>query len=246
MMLRQFNPDGIQAFRAFLAVCREKPDAPAPAELLDDFRMTQLVVPPVEIEKPRLLQKADAATYLAKLLGQMPEQHIVENVGLWTWLTLFFFDDICRAQDGVRTLKNDYCYVFEPKNSRHYYRHLLFLSWRILTIAPKHHRLFLTGPIATLDSVTMEVMKRLYLTRIPCIFEVLDRLYWNDASGKARKGIVGQQIRPGDLSHRLPLRIRQLEKTYDLMSLTADQLLELLGDEFEEGADVGKLFKNAP
>jgi hypothetical protein len=32
--------------------------------------------------------------------------------------------------------------------------------------------------------------------------------------------------------HRFPIRIRQLEKTYDLVSLTADQLIELLGDEF--------------
>ena len=31
---------------------------------------------------------------------------------------------------------------------------------------------------------------------------------------------------------RFPTRIRQLEKTYDLMSLDADQLLELLGEEF--------------
>lgn len=130
-------------------------------------------------------------------------------------------------------MKNDYHYIFEPKNSRHFYRHLLFISWRVLMIAPENHRLFLTSPLSTLDKVTTEVMKRLFLTRIPCVFAVLDQLYWDDARGKARAGVVGQQVRPGDLMHRFPLRIRQLEKTYDLLSLNANQLIELLGEEFQ-------------
>ena len=67
------------------------------------------------------------------------------------------------------------------------------------------------------------------------MFEVLDRLYWDEDRGKARVGVVGQQVRPGDLMHRFPLRIRQLERTYDLLSLNADQLIELLGDEFQQG-----------
>lgn len=76
-------------------------------------------------------------------------------------------------------------------------------------------------------------MKRLYLTRIPCFFEVLDRIYWEPELGRSRKGVVDAvRVTAGDLSHRLPLRIRQLEKTYDLQSLTADALIELLGDEF--------------
>jgi hypothetical protein len=37
------------------------------------------------------------------------------------------------------------------------------------------------------------------------------------------------------LVHRLPIRIQQLEKTYDLQSVSAEQLLELLGDEFSNG-----------
>jgi hypothetical protein len=45
-------------------------------------------------------------------------------------------------------------------------------------------------------------------------------------------------VRPGDLRHRLPARIRQLEVTHDLTNLTAEQLLNLLGDEFRQWAVV--------
>lgn len=76
-------------------------------------------------------------------------------------------------------------------------------------------------------------MSKLYLTRIPCIFEVIDRLYWDATRGRVRTGGLNPWPgSPGDLTNRLPLRIRQLEKTYDLVSLDADRLLELLGDEF--------------
>ena len=75
-------------------------------------------------------------------------------------------------------------------------------------------------------------MKRLYLTRIPCIFEVLDRLYWDESRDRPRPAMATPRVRAGDLTHRLPQRIRQLEKTFDLMSLNADQLVDLLGDEF--------------
>jgi hypothetical protein len=242
MIVRQFRPDGIEAFRVFLASCRDKPAKPIPLELLEDDRLTEVAKPGLEVEPRALATKADAARYLSSVLAPLPDAEVAENAGLWTWLTLFFFDDVCPPRNGRRTVKNDYHYIFEPKNPRHFYRHLLFISWRVVKVAPVHNRLFLSSSLSILDKVTTEVMKRLYVTRIPCAFEVLDRLYWNDARGKARAGIVGQEIRRGDLTHRFPLRIRQLEKTYDLLSLSAEQLLELLGDEFQESPRAAQLF----
>jgi len=237
MIVRQFNDEGIDRFREFLAAARENPTEPVPRGLLEDEEVSAIVHPEVAVEPRRLERKADAAYYLERILKPIPEVEVAQNFGLWTWLSLFYFDEVCPQKAGKRAVKNDYHYVFEPKNTRHYtrhfYRHLLFIAWRTLRVAGAHNRLFLGTPLATLDKVTTEVMKRLFLTRIPCIFEVLDRLYWDSKRGRARAGIVGTRpLRPGDLTHRLPTRIRQLEKTFDLVSLDADQLIELLGPEF--------------
>lgn len=235
MIVRQFRDHGIKAFRDFLAACRENYATPVPRAMLEDDSLTEPLPVSVEVTPRRLLTKADAANYLASVLKPMSIHEVEENAGLWTWLTLFFFDEVCPERAGRRSVKNDYHYVFEPKNSRHFYRHLLFISWRVLRVAGEHNRLFLGSSLSTLDKMTTEVMKRLFLTRIPCMFEVLDRLYWDEDRGKARVGVVSHQVRPGDLMHRFPLRIHQLEKTYDLLSLNADQLIELLGDEFQQG-----------
>jgi hypothetical protein len=233
MRLRAFNPDGINAFRDYLRKARNDATAPVPTGLLEQPSLTTPVDPAIEVEPRRFPLRIDAARYLSERLKPFKEHRIKNDAGLWTWLTLFYFDEVCPAVAGQRSVKNDYTYVFEPRNARHFYRHLLFLAWYIITLSPRHNRLFLRVPVSTLDKASEEVFKRLYLTRIPCLFEVLDRLYWDETRQRARRGIVdARRVEAGDLYHRFPAAIRQLERTYDLISLSADQLIELLGPEF--------------
>ena len=233
MRLRTFNEAGIHAFRRFLLDARLNPARLVPNELLEDDSLSQLVAPAIEVEARHFRLRADAAEYLRSLLEPLHAHQAENDAGLWTWLTLFYFDEVCPPEDGQREVKNDYCYIFEPKNPRHYYRHRLYIAWRIIMSEPTYNKLFLNVPLPQLDKVTEEVFKRLFLTRIPCVFEVLQRLYWDKKNGRARRGIVSpQKVKAGNLYHRFPIRIQQLERTYDLVSLTADQLIDLLGDEF--------------
>ena len=243
-LVRRFNADGIEAFRRELAECRTAPTRDIPSEMLTDPMLTESVLPSVEIELRGFKTKGDAAVYFHQIFGGIPKQQLLEDAGLWTWLSLYYFEIVCPKHSGIRKVRNDYTYVYEAKSIRHFYRHLLFVSWRTLDIAPTHNRLLLSTSISSLDKFSSEVIKRLYMTRIPCFFEVLDRLYWDEKRGRARPGVTDfQKVTAGNLVHRLPNRIRQLEKTYDLHSLTADQLLSLLGEEFAFHAATTKQLK---
>lgn len=232
MKLRRFNTEGIEEFRTFLQRCRDHTVSEMPSSLLEQDAVTEVVVPGIEIAPQHFDTKGEAAHYLKTVLSPLDSEEVIRDAGLWTWLATFFFDSVCVQRDGGWLVYNDYRYIYEPKSSRNYYRHLTFISWHVLGIARGYHRLILQSRLSTYDVVTVDVMKRLFLTRIPCMFEVLDRLYWDDKRGRPRAGITGSKVKGGDISHRLPLRIRQLERTYDLMSLNADQLIELLGEEF--------------
>ncbi len=232
MKLRRFNPDGLNTFRELLALCRRQPDTEIPVGLLENATLTEVVAPETQIAAAPFETKGDAARYLASVLRPLAEEDLLYDAGMWSWLSLLFFDSVCPIENGNRVVKNDYHYIFAPKNTRHFYRHLLFVSWRVLKLAPTHNRLFLRARLNILDQITERVMSRLFFTRIPCIFEVLDRLYWDEKKGHPRKGITDMKVRAGNLRHRLPIRIHHLEKTYDLMSLDANQLIELLGKEF--------------
>jgi hypothetical protein len=233
MILRRFNSTGIGDFRHFLLQCRETPDIQVPIELLEDAALTSIVEPEVEVQNRHFSNRRDAAEYLRDVLSVLPDRDVMRDSGLWSWLALYYFDEVCARKGGIRSVKNDYYYIFEADQARYFYRHLLFCAWRVVALSANFNRLFLDRPLSVFDQFTDEVMKRLYLTRIPCLFEVLDRLYWDETRKSQRAGIVDQKrVRPGNLRHRLPLRIRQLEMTYDLQRLSASQLIEILGDEF--------------
>lgn len=232
MKVRRFNQQGIDAFRQRLADLRQNPASTPPLDLLEDERLTLSVSPELQIQAVHFETKGEAAHYLSLALKTLKPEEVATDAGLWTWLSLLFLDSVSPPTDGRRIIRNDYFYVFEPRNPRHFYRHLLFVSWQILRLAPHHNALFMGTRISSLDAITAEVMQRLYLTRIRCIFEVLERLYWDPVNRRPRRGITGSRVSPGNLRHRLPLRISQLEKNYDLVDLNADQLIALLGEEF--------------
>ncbi|MFM7056784.1 MAG: hypothetical protein ACKO2P_07655 [Planctomycetota bacterium] len=232
MKVRRLNQRGMEAFRQRLSDLRQNSASGVPEEWLEDEWLTEVVQPELQVQRFDLETRRDAATYLSMVLQHLPPEQVATDAGLWTWLSLLFFDSVCPVVDGQRTVRNDYHYVFEPRNSRHFYRHLLFIAWQILRLAPRWNLLFLRGRTSSLDHLTVEVLKRLYLTRIPCIFEVLERLYWDPERRRPRPGVTGSRMTAGNLTHRLPQRILQLEKNYDLVDLNADQLIELLGEEF--------------
>ena len=235
MILRQFNTSGIERFRKELERCKKNPFATMDIQLLEDDVFTEIVPGTATVEQKHFKTKGDAGNYLHPLLAStsLTPDNISTNTGLWSWLSLFFFDSVCpQNQQGRRRVNDAHYYIYDHRWN-YYYRHLLFVSWKVRDIANGQHRLISSTKINEIDRVTRLIMNKLFVIRIPCIFEVLDRIYWNDATQQARKNITDSEIREGDLASRLPQVIRQLEKTYDLQSLNADQFMNLLGNEFD-------------
>lgn len=241
--VRRFNDQGIEAFRQYLRQLRETPSLPPPLQLLDDPALSSVVPGVGALTRPGFATKRQAAVYLQALLKPIAGQGLFKDVGLWTWLTLFFFDDVCPPNGDKRQAANVAHYVFDAFNYRRYYKHLLAMPLQVLEMAPGHNRLFLDMPLPVLGQVMERMAGRLYLMRIPCVPEVLDALYFDAARGKQKRNVANpnQKARAGDLANRFPIRIRQLQKTYDVYSLGASDLIRVLGSEFSRWADTSVL-----
>jgi hypothetical protein len=173
--------------------------------------------------------------YLAEKLTPLGDRsNLLSDSGLWSWLALYYFDDVCPVgSNGKREPKADPHYLLDANNSRRRYRHLLATPFQIIGELAIYNRILLDLPVSTHGELTEQVMGRLYLVRPPAVQALIDRLYFDPIRGRAKRGIIPTKAKPGDLRNRLPVRLRQLLVTYDVAGMECDDLLELLGDEFK-------------
>ena len=239
-VIRRFNDAGMAELTRRLQLLRDGRDAAIDNSLLLDSRWSSQVTPAAKVERRRLLTKREAGQYLSERTRPLRDAVGEHDVGLWSWLAAWHWDSICPLQEsGHRRVLNLFHYVYgygfsTTQNQR---RHLVAVAVRLYELAPASN-LLLETPFSTLPAVVKEVMGRLHLTRIRNLPELLDVLYWDVKNKRQKPGAVSPTVvAPGDLMHRLPARVKQLEMTYDLVDLTSDQLLNLLGDEFRQWAD---------
>jgi hypothetical protein len=235
-ILRRFNDAGIAEFVRRIETLRTGGAAEIDDAFVTDGKLTEPIVPEVPLERPAFKTKRDAGAYLSERTRAARAVHGDDDRGLWTWLSAWHWDAVCPIREnGQRKVLNPLSYVFGYGFAKRQKQHLLAAATHVFELHPDS-RLLLNGPVYSLTQAAHEVLTRLSLMRINGVAELLDVLYWDKAADRIKRGVVDNTPRPGDLRNRLPARIRQLEVTHDLTNLNAEQLLNLLGDEFRQWA----------
>ena len=236
-ILRRFNSAGIAEFVRRIETLRAGGIAEIDDAFVTDAKLTEPIVPEVPIERPAFKTKRDAGAYLSERTRAARAVHGDDDRGLWTWLSAWHWDAVCPVREnGRRKVLGPYHYAYGYGNKQRRGQHLLAIASMFYELDPQS-RLTLETPVFSLTQAVKEVSTRLALLRIRGLLSLLDILYWDKGTGRIKPGLVDSRAtKPGDLANRLPARIRQLEVTHDLTNLNAEQLLNLLGDEFRQWA----------
>lgn len=224
--LRSFNDSGVAAFRDALDYLRRGETNNLPAGLLDDdnlsHRLGNTLMTPI-----RFSSKLNAAVYLEEKLGYTRNPDLLYDVGLWTWLAAFYFDQLCPDHKPGR----DYRYVLE-KDWRHYYRHLLAGPARVYAWhGASRAKVILSHPVHVHGEWAEQLTSRMEIASNRGIIEAADLLYWDESAGEPKKGAAPNRQAPGSLRRYVAV-VQQFELTYDMFSMTGDSVLELLPQEF--------------
>ena len=236
-ILRRFNDAGIAEFVRRIETLRAGGAAEIDDAFVTDEKLTEPIVPEVQLERPSFKTKRDAGEYLSERTRAARAAYGDDDRGLWTWLSAWHWDAVCTVREGGRRkVLNPYHYVLGYGHAQNSKQHLLRAAIFISEAWPTN-KLLLDSPACSLTRIVQDVTTRLFLARLRGMGELLDMLYRDPVTGKQKPGAVDfRAVRAGNLSNRLPARIRQLEVTHDLTNLTAEQLLNLLGDEFRQWA----------
>ncbi len=236
-ILRRFNEAGIAEFVRRIEALRAGGAAEIDDAFVTDGKLTEPIVPEVLMERRAFKTKRDAGAYLSERTRAARTVHGDDDRGLWTWLSAWHWDAVCPVREvGQRKVLNPYHYVLGYGHSQNAKKHLLKVTV-VLAEAWPSSRLLLDSPPWTLNQIVQDVTTRMTLVRLQGMGDLVDMLYRDPVTGRQKPGAVdARTVRPGDLRHRLSARIRQLEVTHDLPNLNAEQLLNLLGDEFRQWA----------
>jgi hypothetical protein len=240
--LRTLNAKGIAKFREYLADIRAgEPFQGSPALLYVD-EYSAAVRPRIEIEQQTHKTKLDAAKYLATVLEPVDGPRLAGDTGVWSWLALFFFDQLAPVRhDGRRRPREDYHYI--PSN-RHPARHLLIGPYTTYKMHGEHARLLLHPPVHQHGRFLFDLASRRDLITNRGLIELADRLYWNAKTRRPKRGASSER-QPGNL-RRLIAVAQQLDFNYDLYGMNAQEILALLPErEFESWLTQGSLTAGA-
>ncbi len=234
MKVRRFNEHGIQQLSQFLDSLTTDEPHPYPAELLTDPEATEQVDPEVEVEHSPFELRFDAAEYLSAQLGGVGIENLDRDRGLWAWLALFYFNQLCPAEpDGKMKPGERARWIPAVGDFRKYYRHLLagpFRIYRAHRDQPNRVRAVLCTPLHKPGDIAEQLASRQELVTNAAVMAAATELYVAAASGKPKRGAAGRG--PGS-ARRLAEVLNQFELTWDLYSMSTPAIVQMLPDEFD-------------
>jgi hypothetical protein len=169
-------------------------------------------------------------------LASLDQVRISNDRGLWTWLALYFFDQLCPPSDGgKRKLDKHYRYILSG-HFRHYYRHLVRSPWQLCRDhGPKSRFLLLSAsedgaePLRRHGDILEQLGGTQSIIRSRPIIAEASLLYSDPISGRPRKGVAGKG---GGSIRRFARVLRQLDLTFDPEFMPAGGLSAVLPIEF--------------
>jgi hypothetical protein len=228
--IRQLTRAGIERLRDYLNRLREGGTTVPPRSLLADSETSGSFSPPCSVERQDFPTRLEAARYLAEVFDGI--EGLEEDVGLWSWLSLFYFDQVCPPElDGSRSPGRDYRHILES-GYRYGHRHLLSGPFLVYRLHKEAAKLLLSTKVHQENLFHHQLASRQAFISNPAIIKAANCLYLDERTGRPKRGAHDPKRGPGTLLRFIDV-VRQLDLNYDLYSMSAEALIDLLPSEFD-------------
>ena len=233
MKLRRFNQRGIERFGEYRKNLLLDPSAQPPFVWLEDPTLTEIVAD-VEVENRNFPKRFDAGVYIHDIIARSGIDLPERDAGLWTWLTLLFFDEVCPTDpSGEREPRAEERLVPKIGNHQKFYRHLLlgpYLIVRAHRDDPRRAIALLNNPLWQPGEIVAQLAARKKMVTNPAVVGAATKLYYDPVNDEMKQG-AGSSVKGAP--RRLAVVLDQFELTYYLYGLSADELIALLPKEFD-------------
>jgi hypothetical protein len=231
--IRVLTDRGMELFRNYILEVKDNPQKPPPINRLSQKPWSSEFSTHIEVESLSVTTRIQLGKYLVELfqVQGVDRRDILNNPGMWSWLALLWFDNLCPVQsDGARKVRETSRYVCSSHYTD-YYRHLVAASWDIYYLYREISRLFLWTPLYIHNDFIEQLASRQSIITNKALIEVFDRLYWDLKSGRPKSGAQSRD-KLGNF-RRLQSFTQQVELTYDLHAMSVGEIIALLPSEYD-------------
>jgi len=193
--LRRLNETGIAQFAQYLS---EGALAAQPVHLLSHPDTSEPLAVTIKLMQRDYPNRYEFGRDLTMRLSSLDPAMISNDRGLWTWLALYLFDQLCPpGSDGKRKPDKQYRYILSS-DYRHYYRHLVRTPWQLSRDHGPNSRFLLlaandaAAPLRRHGDILEQLGGTQSIIRSRPIIAEASRLYSDPLSGRPRKGAAGK------------------------------------------------------
>lgn len=233
-LVRRLNETGLQRLTGFLHSLKAGIPQSVPADVLTHSNTSESIGVEIEIEHRAFASRLEAAKYLDERLSSSGLRNIDRDRGLWAWLSLFYFEELCPPDEDGRREPGDLArWIPELTNELRYFRHLLagpYLVYRVHRDNPRRAMVLLCGPVDVVGQFVDDLAPRKQIVTNKAIMEAATSLYIDPETLQPKRG--ARTKGPGG-PRRLAAVINQLDLTWDLYAMTTENFLECLPAEFD-------------
>lgn len=231
--IRSFNEEGINEFERIISEIRNNNIKYIPEDLLYDEQYSETHEPVINLEQVDYKNKNELVPYLVSKLNLKSNKQLYFDKGMWTWLSAFFFNNICPADgNGKRKVNETAFYILrDPRNYTKYYRHLLAYPCRLYSELEDSSKIFLIGTFQKRGEITEQFGAYQEIALNKGILDAANQIYWDAATNNVKRGAAGKGA---GSARRLVRIIRQYQMTYDLNSMNGNDIVGLLPLEFSK------------
>ncbi len=238
IQIRQLSHQGLAEFRSQIYAHSD----PQYRRKLRELRSNETYLTPLskqpfsmkwtlDLGKP-FKNKFELGKYLFETLGdELLSEPFFSNQGLWSWIALCYFEQL---EMQKKSHGDEHRFILS-KNQSDGYRHLIRMPYLAYTLHKAYSFVILDGPLHVIGGTAGDRFARTWHFSNQALFEAMYSLYVKrdrkSGNRKIKRG-AKSHVEAGSL-RRLSKVVNQLELTFDLRSMNAEEILELLPAEFD-------------
>ena len=234
MKLSRLSTKGIEQFSVFLDSLNSPEPQGVPTWLLDNADTSSVLEVDIDVQLTDCSSRFELAKYIDSKITDSGLKNIERDIGLWAWLALFYFEQLCPPDgEGRRKPGERARFIPAVEDYRKYYRHLVagpYLIYRAHRDDPSRVLAVLAGPVNRPGDIAEQLASRQEIVTNKAVMALATTLYISTSTRRPKKGAAGRG--PGS-ARRFADILNQFDLTWDLYAMQVQKMRKMMPQEFK-------------